>query len=174
MVYTTISDWIREQHPDLVIIDNLMALNLDSKGMDKYEAQSMVVKMLSTMAKEQNVHVHFICHPRKSEAFLRKGDISGTSDLTNVADNVFMVHRVSTDFLANYRTVYPKVGIPAGTGNVIEIMKNRDRGVVDQLIMLYFDSTCRTMSDVKGGLPMHGWSELFIPVNTTDHPFEGD
>lgn len=33
---------------------------------------------------------------------------------------------------------------------MIEIMKNRDLGVVDEMVMLYFDKRSRTMSDIKG------------------------
>ena len=34
--------------------------------------------------------------------FLRKDDISGTADLTNAVDNVFIVHRVNNDFKGDY------------------------------------------------------------------------
>ena len=122
----------------------------------------------------------FICHPRKTEAFLRKGDISGTADLTNAADNVFMVHRVNADFMMRYRSVYPKLEIQPDVGNVVEIMKNRDLGVVDEMIKLYFDRRSRTMSDVKGLPPQHAWSEKieqmlmegFTRVNQGELPME--
>lgn len=172
-VASAIFEWTRENHADYVIIDNLMALNIPVGSADKYDVQSQIVKTLSSMAKQLDVHVHFICHPRKSDGFLRKADISGTADLTNAADNVFMVHRVNADFLAKVRTVYSKVEIPAGVGNVVEVMKNRDMGVCDELVMLYFDPTCKTMSDVRGGLPMHSWAEMFTPVDDPDNPFLG-
>lgn len=172
-VASTIFEWTRENHADCVIIDNLMALNIPAGNSDKYDIQSQIVKTLSSMAKQMNVHIHFICHPRKSDGFLRKADISGTADLTNAADNVFMVHRVNADFLTKVRTVYSKVEIPTGVGNVVEIMKNRDMGVCDELVMLYFDPTCKTMSDVRGGLPMHSWAEMLIPVDDPDNPFLG-
>ena len=66
-----------------MIIDNLMALDVPVTTTDKYDMQSRIVKRFSAMAKELNVHVHFICHPRKTDGFLRKGDISGTADITN-------------------------------------------------------------------------------------------
>ena len=136
-----------------------MALDIPAITVDKYDMQSKIAKRFSAMAKELNVHVHFICHPRKTEAFPRKGDISGTADLTNVADNVIMVHRINADFMMRYKTVYPKLVIEPDVSTVIEIMKNRDLGIVDEIIKLYFDRRCRTMTDVKGLPPQHAWTE---------------
>ena len=159
LVTNTIYEWVKQNEAAVVIIDNLMALDIPSSAPDKYDLQSRITKRLSAMAKALNVHVHFICHPRKTEAFPRKGDISGTADITNAADNVIMVHRVNADFMMRYKSVYPKVEIMPDVGNVIEIMKNRDLGVVDELIPLYFDKRSRTMTDVKGLPPQHAWSE---------------
>lgn len=173
-VASVIFDWVREKQSDVVIIDNLMALNLPVGPQDKYETQTRIVQTLSQAAKALNVHIHFICHPRKTESFLRKNDISGTSDLTNTADNVFMVHRINQDFLIRVKEVYPKLNIPNDVGNAIEIMKNRDLGVVDEMILLYFDKTCKTMTDVKGGVPGYSWAEGFTRVdmsNDKDFPF---
>ena len=164
-VLNTIYDWVKKNNDSVAIIDNLMALDLPTGTMDKYDMQTRIVKRFSAMAKELKIHVHFICHPRKTEAFPRKGDISGTADITNVADNVFMVHRVNADFMSRYKMVYPKLEIPADVGNVIEIMKNRDLGVVDEMVMLYFDKRSRTMSDIKGLPPQHAWSEKIEQIS---------
>ena len=179
-VVNTLYDWVREEKADVVVIDNLMALDIPLTSADKYDMQSQIVKRFSLMAKQLNIHVHFICHPRKTEAFLRKNDISGTADITNTADNVFMIHRVNADFMCRYKMVYPKLEIPADAGNVIEIMKNRDMGVQDEMIMLYFDRTCKLMSDVRGLPPQHSWTEQieqltmegFIPVSNEELPPE--
>ena len=159
LVTNTIYDWVKKNEASVVIIDNLMALDIPTGSMDKYDMQTRIVKRFSAMAKELNVHVHFICHPRKTEAFPRKGDISGTADITNAADNVMMVHRVNADFMMRYKTVYPKLVIEPDVSTVIEIMKNRDLGIVDEIIKLYFDRRSRTMSDVKGLPPQHAWTE---------------
>ena len=159
LVTNTIYEWVRKNEASVVIIDNLMALDIPTGNLDKYDMQSRIAKRFSAMAKELNVHVHFICHPRKTEAFPRKGDISGTADLTNVADNVFMVHRINADFMMRYKSVYPKLVIGPDVSTIIEIMKNRDLGIVDEIIKLYFDRRSRTMSDVKGLPPQHAWTE---------------
>ncbi len=167
VVTSTIYDWVKKNEASVVIIDNLMALDIPTGTMDKYDMQSRIVKRFSAMAKELNVHVHFICHPRKTEAFPRKGDISGTADITNAADNVMMVHRVNADFMMRYKTVYPKLVIEPDVSTVIEIMKNRDLGIVDEIIKLYFDRRSRTMSDVKGLPPQHAWTERIEQMTLT-------
>ena len=180
VVTNTIYDWVKKNEASVVIIDNLMALDIPTGSMDKYDMQTRIVKRFSAMARELNVHVHFVCHPRKTEAFPRKGDISGTADITNAADNVMMVHRVNADFMMRYRTVYPKLVIEPDVSTVIEIMKNRDLGIVDEIIKLYFDRRSRTMSDVKGLPPQHAWTEKieqltmpgFTEVDDPDLPRE--
>ncbi len=180
VVTSTIYDWVKKNEASVVIIDNLMALDIPTGSMDKYDMQTRIVKRFSAMARELNVHVHFVCHPRKTEAFPRKGDISGTADITNAADNVLMVHRVNADFMMRYRTVYPKLVIEPDVSTVIEIMKNRDLGIVDEIIKLYFDRRSRTMSDVKGLPPQHAWTEKieqltmpgFTKVDDPDLPRE--
>ncbi len=169
-VAAVIFDWVRQQKSDVVIIDNLMALNLSGGAQDKNETQSRIVQTLSLAARQLNVHIHFICHPRKTESFLRKNDISGTGDLTNAADNVFMVHRVNRDFISRVREVYPRLTVPEDAGNAVEIMKNRDLGVADQLIFLYYDKTCKTMTDVKGSRPGYAWMEGFTQVDMSGDP----
>ncbi len=176
-VASVIFNWVKEKGSDVVIIDNLMSLNLPVGAADKYDIQTQIVQALSQAAKQLNIHIHFICHPRKTESFLRKNDISGTGDLTNTADNVFMVHRVNNDFLTRVKEIYPKLSVPPDVGNAIEIMKNRDLGVVDEMILLYFDSTCKTMTDVKGGVPAYSWAEGFTQVDMNEiegFPFRED
>ena len=169
-VAAVIFDWVKEKGSDVVIIDNLMALNITALPSDKYDIQTQIVQVLSRAAKQLNVHIHFICHPRKTESFLRKNDISGTSDLSNTADNVFMVHRINTDFMLRVKEVYPKLTIPPDAGNAVEIMKNRDLGVVDEMILLYFDKTCKTMTDIKGGVPGYSWLEKFTQIDPAEIP----
>ena len=49
-------------------------------------------------------------------------------------------------------------------------MKNRDLGVVDEMVLLYFDKTCKTMSDIKGGPRRFSWSEGFTQVDMSGDP----
>ena len=133
----------------MIVLDNLMTLDLRSLDRDKYEAQSMFAKMLATLAKELNIHIHIVMHPRKVSGFLRKEDISGSADLTNAVDNVFIVHRVNQDF-KNRIQEYDKTA-PTTFGhfdNIIETCKNRRHGY-QGLIGLFFHPETKTFSKEK-------------------------
>jgi len=155
-----------EQHDtDVIIIDNLMSLDFSEYRSDKYDNQTMLVLRLSALAKECNVHIHFVCHPRKPNGFLRKADISGTADLTNAADNVFMMHRVNNDFMRTASEYFDK-----GTAerykaytNVIEIMKNRDLGVSDEIVGLFFEPESKRLKNTPQENKLYGWGEDLIP-----------
>lgn len=73
-VLKTIYEWVKAEQTEVVIIDNLMALDFPmATAADKYDMQSRTVKLFSAMAKELNVHIHFICHPRKQRVSFVKG-----------------------------------------------------------------------------------------------------
>jgi replicative DNA helicase len=148
-----------EYDTDVVIIDNLMSLDLTEIKGEKYDRQTALVLMLSELAKAYNVHIHFVCHPRKPVGFLRKSDISGSADLTNAADNVFMMHRVNNDFLRLGGEFLGKTEIEQYKefSNVIEIMKNRDLGVSDDFVGLYFEPSSKRMLNEKHENKLYGW-----------------
>lgn len=144
-----ITDAVKEKHVQTVILDNLMSMNLSSYGSDKYDVQTKFVTDLSNMAKKLNIHVHFVCHPRKATTFLRKYDISGTADLTNLADNVFIVHRVNNDFKNQIKEMFKWKNDSEAYkeickyDNIVEICKNREHGVQDIFIGQYFELTTK-------------------------------
>ena len=158
-----IDDFVRhiEQHQtDVVIIDNLMSLDLSEMRGEKYDRQTTLVLTLSEFAKKYNVHIHFVCHPRKPVGFLRKSDISGSADLTNAADNVFMMHRVNQDFLRLGGEFLGQTEIKKYEDftNVIEIMKNRDLGVSDEFIGVYYEPESKRMLNFRQENKRFGWS----------------
>lgn len=161
-VNSVIDDFVRhiEQHQtDVVIIDNLMSLDLSEIRGEKYDRQTTLVLTLSEFAKKYNVHIHFVCHPRKPVGFLRKSDISGTADLTNAADNVFMMHRVNQDFLRLGGEFLGQSEIKKYEDytNVIEIMKNRDLGVSDEFVGVYYEPESKRMLNFRQENKRFGW-----------------
>ena len=133
----------------VVILDNLMTLDLRNLDRDKYEAQSIFAKMLATLAKELNIHIHIVMHPRKVTGFLRKEDISGSADLTNAVDNVFIVHRVNQDF-KNRLQEFDKMAVNefGKFDNIVETCKNRRHGY-QGFIGLFFHPETKTFSKEK-------------------------
>lgn len=142
---------VKTKNVKMVILDNLMSMNLSSYGNDKYDIQTKLITDLSDMAKRLNIHIHFVCHPRKSTSFLRKYDISGTADLTNIADNVFIVHRVNNDFKKQTQEMFrwKNDNELYDFDNIIEICKNREQGIQDMFIGQYFEIETKRFLNYK-------------------------
>lgn len=76
-----------------IVIDSLMKCGIDD---DDYNKQKRFVDQLCQLSKQLNVHVHLIAHMRKGESENKrpgKFDVLGSSALTNLVDNLFIVHR---------------------------------------------------------------------------------
>lgn len=145
----------------LIIIDNLMSMDINKSGSDKYEAQKQVILKLTTLAKKLNVHIIFVCHPVKCKDFIRKEDISGSSDLANAVDNIFLVHRTTQDFKkrsmeffgwSNTHPIY-------NYDNVIEIAKNRELGNIEKLCGMYFEPQTKRFLNEKEEYKHYGWED---------------
>lgn len=145
-----IYDAVKNKNVKMVILDNLMSMNL-GESKDKYDAQTKLITDLSDMAKRLNIHIHFVCHPRKSTSFLRKYDISGTADLTNIADNVFIVHRINNDFIKQTKEMFKWKDDDEiyQYDNVVEVCKNREQGIQDMFIGQYFEVETKRFLNYK-------------------------
>ena len=141
------------------VLDNLMSLDIDLIDGTKNEQQKALILQIKEFAKKNHVHVLLVAHPRKSIAFLRKADISGTSDLTNVVDNVLIAHRVNQDFLKAGAEFYGQGEIQRfnGYGNVIEIAKNRMYGVCDVLVGMHYEMESRRFKNSPEEDIRYGW-----------------
>ena len=145
----------------LIILDNLMAMDISKYGADKYEAQKEVILNLCQLAKKKNVHIIFVAHPRKSLSFIRKNDISGSADLSNAVDNVFLFHRNTTDFkrmskeFFGWTDEHPIYQFD----NIIEIAKNRELGCIEKLCGFYFDTTCKRIKNNQQEVIHYGWEK---------------
>ena len=161
-IISSIKKCIETNNAQVIIIDNLMSLDINDYGDNKYDTQSYLIKELSELAKKYNVHIHFVCHPRKSTTFLRKVDISGTADITNVADNVFILHRVNNDFrkatkdMFGWKDDYDLYKF----SNIIEICKSREFGVQDCFVGLYFEKESKRLLNGVGEHKRFGWEMM--------------
>jgi len=163
-VLNDIKAHIEKHQTDVVIIDNLMSLDLTQVRGDKYDRQSVIALTVASMAKQYNVHAHFVCHPRKPAGFLRKADIAGTADLTNAADNVFMMHRVNNDF-RKYATDYFDATYAESFfnySNVMEVMKNRDLGVEDELIGMFYEASSKRLLNTPNEAKAYKWDDFSL------------
>ncbi len=80
----------RELKCEHIFIDSLMKCRISG---DDYNQQKNFVDRLALCAKTNNVHIHLIAHMRKGrDEYDKPGkfDISGSGDITNLVDNVFV------------------------------------------------------------------------------------
>lgn len=159
---------------DLVILDNLMSLNISMLEQDKFTQQSAFVDRLETFAKDVNVHVLFVAHPRKAMGFLRMDDISGSADIGNRVDNAFIMHRVNNDFkrLSKQMFQWKEDKDVYKCHNVIEVSKDRATGLQDEFIPLFFDPTCKRLMNDEFENKVYAWENSFFQeVDIPDAPF---
>ncbi len=125
-----------------VVIDSLMRVLF--RGSDKYAEEKNFVVRLSTIAKEENLHIHLVAHPRKAESDTdepEKVDVAGSSDITNNADNVIVMYRVTEDMTKKQRAKLPKL-----CDNVLIVRKNREHGTMGRVPLL-FDAKRKTFTE---------------------------
>lgn len=152
---------ILKRKADICIVDNLMALDLSTFDMDKYEAQTKFVWELKDIANSCNVHIIFVAHPRKAMGFLRLDDVSGSGNITNIVDNAFIIHRNNADFQRLTEQMFKwKADHKAYTGtNVIEICKDRDGGIQDEFIPLWYEPETKRLKNYKEENIVYGWKQ---------------
>ena len=162
-LFNDIKNIVDEKAVQLVILDNLMALQIDSYEGDKYSQQTKFINDLKEYAKLKNVHILLVCHPRKesSNQLLRKESISGTADLTNMADNCFIIHRIGMDFEKKATEFFgaTKAQDFMCYSAVLEVAKNRSLGVVDELIGMYYEPESRRLKNTIDEHIIYGWQE---------------
>lgn len=152
-------------------LDNLFSLNIDLLDGDRNNKQKELILQIKEFAKKNLVHIILVAHPRKTMSFLRKNDISGTSDLTNAVDDVFIIHRVNQDFVkAGFEFFGATINQYKEFDNVLEICKNRLYGVVDKLVGMFYEPESRRFKNAVDERIRYGWEEE--PHQQTIHYYE--
>lgn len=114
-------------------IDNMLTMNITGVG-DLNEKQGKLILKLKQFARIYNAVVHLVAHPRKpapGQSRVDKYSISGTANITDLADRVIGFHRLTS--AERMKAEY------SGFNNVMTIFKDRRFGVYDQEILFYFD-----------------------------------
>lgn len=153
------------------ILDNLTSMDVDVIEGAKNEKEKKVMENLHNFCIDNRCHIILVVHPRKGTArgqrnLLRKEDIAGASSITDLADNVLIIHRNNEDFRKGIAEFYGKNeaakyeygGEYAQVGNVIEICKNRMFGNQDKLVRLYFDAMSRRFKNSPFEDVEYGWN----------------
>ena len=127
---------------------------------------------VSTIAKEMNIHIHLVAHPHKSLSYIQVDNISGSGDISNKADNVFVLSRIDTGFRSvaeEYlgKVVYQDV-INSGCTNIIEVGKFRSKGtLMGMVIKLWFEGESNRLKNNIAEQVKYGWEENMDGQNRT-------
>lgn len=172
-----IESQILNTKPDLVVLDNLMTINVGDLDTNEYKAQTTLMLKLAETAKKYNCHVALVAHPRKTVTFLRLTDISGTGNIGNLVDSAFIVHRNNHDFKKGYISEFcdPKkvkeddinLYFKQGT-NIIEIAKDREAGIQDEFIPLYYETESRRMLNDRTEVIKFKWTTEWLEEETEE------
>jgi hypothetical protein len=140
-------------------LDNLFSLDIDILDGDKNSKQRELILQIKDFAKKNQVHIILVAQPRKVTTFLRKNDISGTSDLQNAVDKIFIIHRVNNDFFRAGAEFFGQSEIQRfqGFGNVIEVCKERLYGVVDLMVGMQYEIESRRFKNDVNENVQYGW-----------------
>lgn len=118
------------------VIDSLMMLDVPEDGSGAMSAQKEAMRKLATFVKRNHTHVHLVAHPRKGENEKRapgKLDVSGSSKLTDGADNVFVVW-------ADHKEEGERTDEPDG---FLELHKQRNGSIQSKKLWLFFNRDCQ-------------------------------
>lgn len=131
----------RRYNCKLFLADNLMTVT--SSCDEENKAQARFTAALKKFAVKYNVHVILIAHPRKEKVGDRftNDSVSGSSAITNLADNVINIEKPH-----------------------IRITKNRDNGILDYINCCYDPSNRRIYQASFGDRTVYGWNHEGIKV----------
>lgn len=160
-LFSDIKELVEEKGVQLVVLDNLAALNIEDYDSDKYSNQTKFILEIKDYAKKKNIHILLVAHPRKQNYFLRREGISGSADLTNIADRVLLIHRVGKDFETRAKEFFgdEQTAQYMQYSTVIEVSKDRQLGVTDFLVGLYYEPESRRLKNSIAESVMYGWYE---------------
>lgn len=155
---------IKQHKVDMLILDNLSSLDIEQLGATINEQQKDSIKMLLRLTEHMEIATHLVVHPKKAEGFLRKNDVSGVKTLTDLADNVFFVHRWDTDtercakeFLDE--NIYYDI-LSSKATNIVEVIKHREFGeAVGRFYKLYFEAKSRRLKNNYSENILLGWED---------------
>lgn len=155
---------VNNKNIDMVILDNLSCLDMDDIEGGTNEQQNTVIRMLLALQDKLEIALHLVVHPRKSEGFLRKDDISGSKTISNLVDNIFMVHRWNLDtqkaavnFIPSY--IYGEIN-RSGATNLVELIKHREFGEAQgHIYKLFYEPESKRLKNSISEHIRYGWED---------------
>lgn len=163
-VCTEVEKVVKDKNIDMLIMDNLSSLDIENLEGGINEQQKAAIKMLLRLTDRLEIATHLVIHPKKSEGYLRKNDVSGAKTLTDLADNVFFIHRWNQDtqnaakeFMSE--RMFSELN-KSGTTNIVEVIKQREFGEAEgHIYKLYFEMESRRLKNSIAENVHYGWED---------------
>lgn len=161
---STIQKAITRYSCRVIFIDNLMTAMEDDISSDLNRQQTSFVRKLSNMAKQLNVVVFLVAHPKKNQTGkynFSNDDVAGSSNITNLVDVVLRYDEPSKKPAEDEEGERPE--------RVLQVFKNRLTGrlKVDG-IGLYYQESSRRISEDRYTFDWElGWEDdCFTPTGS--------
>lgn len=157
-----VENLVKEQQIDMLVMDNLSCLDIESLDGGINEQQKAAIKMLLRLTERLEIATHLVIHPKKSELYLRKNDVSGAKTLTDLADGVFFVHRWNQDTQRAAKefmndSLFADL-CNSGTTNIVEVIKQREFGEAEgHIYKLFFEPESRRLKNSIAEHIIYGW-----------------
>lgn len=155
---------VKEHSIDMLVMDNLSCLDIDELDGSINEQQKSAIKLLLRLTNELEIATHVVIHPKKSEGYLRKNDVSGAKTLTDLADCVFFVHRWNQDTQNAAKEFMSSITfndlVNSGTTNIVEVIKHREFGEAEgHIYKLYYEPESRRLKNSIAENVLYGWEQ---------------
>lgn len=146
---------------DLFIIDNLMSVSLSSDNASKYDDQKDFVMKLRDIARDRNIHIMLVAHPRKESGVVRKASISGSYNITDLASYVFILHRRNQDFMNGAETFWAKDEVVKMEqyDTIFEVCKDRAGIGYEGWQGLYYNPRAKRFECSRGEMLKYKWAD---------------
>lgn len=157
----------------VIFIDNLMTAMDDDIMSDLNRQQTAFVRKLTYIAKQFNVLIFLIAHPKKNPSgkyTFTNDDVAGSSNITNLVDVVLRYDTPSRQEEADEDTPRPE--------RVLQVFKNRLTGKVKtDGIGLYYQESSKRISEDKMTFDWElGWEDecfsSFKNIDQLEIPFD--
>ena len=125
------------------VVDSLMKVSLTTNQERFYGEQKNFVSEMKQFVVKNKTHVHLVAHPRKGskdDDFVGKVDVSGTANITDLADNVITLHRYSKK---QKELLISEDGINPPYDSLMTLAKNRAFGETGSIGLFFYKESRR-------------------------------
>lgn len=155
------------------VIDNLMVLDIGANDSNALQKQKDFIVRLNQLAMLYGVLIVLAVHPRKIQAGreISGDDVSGASEITNLAQYLIAVKRFSDDEKkgeSDNKGGYRKGKFPIEEDVEMAVLKNRYTGHQKKAKLFFDYSSYRFYSSLKELYKRYKWNKDTSPLPTKD------